>query len=217
MHGDHAPASRVRAAGREPLAPRERRGWRLPVDLPAFALNRWSVAAFNGLYRATHRDAAGHLVPVDSFFFPLDAVQDWNRAYGKRGLVQYQVALPLADGAAGIVRLLEQITASRRPSMLAVLKRFGEAGPGILSFPRPGWTLALDMPAAPGIREFLARLDGIVLEHGGRVYLAKDAVLSPARFRAMYPRWEEFLEVKAQVDPRGVLRSSLAARVGLVS
>jgi FAD/FMN-containing dehydrogenase len=216
VHGNHAPASTVRATRREPLVPPRRRNWRLPVDLPAFAVNRWSAAAFNRLYWATHRDAAEHLVPMDSFFFPLDGVAEWNRAYGTRGFVQYQVALPLAGGEAGMVRLLEQIAESPRPSILAVLKRFGDADPGILSFPQPGWTLALDIPAAPGIRDFLARLDVTVLEHGGRVYLAKDAALSPASFRAMYPRWEELLEMKAQADPGGVLRSSLAERVGLV-
>ncbi|HEX5724537.1 MAG TPA: FAD-binding oxidoreductase [Longimicrobiaceae bacterium] len=213
MRGNHAPAAQAR--GRDPLALPHRRGTRVPVELPAGTLNRFSVAAFNRLYRAAHPDRAGRLVDLDAFFYPLDAVRDWNRLYGRRGFVQYQAVLPLERGRDGMVRLLEALAASRRPSFLAVLKRFGDANPGLLSFPLAGYTLALDLPVAAGLVEFVHGLDRVVLEHGGRVYLAKDATLTPASFAAMYPQAERFRAVKAELDPEGVLTSSLARRVGL--
>lgn len=215
MQGDHAPAASVRAAGKEPLQVAPRRARRVPITPPSATLNRWSVGAFNAAYRAAHPDRQ-RLTTADAFFYPLDALADWNRMYGARGFLQYQAVLPL-DQRAALVRLMERIAGSGHASFLAVLKRMGPAGQGMLSFPLTGWTLALDFPAVSGIVPFLADLDRIVLDGGGRVYLAKDATLSPDAFRAMYPHADEFLRVKEQVDPDGVLSSSLARRVGLVA
>ena len=211
MRGGHAPASAVPG---DPLRPKAPRSLRAPVDAPSLALNRFTVGAFNRVYRAAHRDAEGKIVSLDSFFYPLDRVRDWNRLYGRRGFVQYQAVVPL-DAARQLTALLERIARSGRASFLTVLKRFGPGNEAPLSFPMAGWTLALDLPVAAGLPELLRELDRIVLDAGGRVYLAKDSALDPATFAAMYPRAEEFRTVRRTLDPDGVLTSSLARRVGL--
>lgn len=215
MRGNDAPRERVRAPDRDPLAPPAKRALSVPFDAPSALLNRFSIRAFNGLYYSSHRDATGRLVDFDSFFYPLDSVGHWNRLYGKRGFVQYQVAFPPQTAEGGLRALLERLSGTRRASFLAVLKRFGPANEGLLSFPFEGYTLALDLPGASGIEEFLRTLDDLVLRYGGRVYLAKDAVLSPESFAAMYPRAQEFVRIKRRLDPEGRISSSLARRIGL--
>jgi FAD/FMN-containing dehydrogenase len=215
MLGDHAPAADLPASVRDPLARSGKGRPGVPFDLPSGTLNRFTVAAFNAVYYAAHRDGADRQVPLDAFFYPLDAVQGWNRVYGSRGFVQYQAAVPLEAGPRAIAELLERISASGRSSFLAVLKRFGPANPGLLSFPMDGYTLALDLPAAPGIREFLHGLNRVALDHGGRVYLAKDAVLDAETFAAMYPGLPRFREVRARLDPDGLISSSLGRRLGI--
>ncbi|HEX2204637.1 MAG TPA: FAD-binding oxidoreductase [Longimicrobium sp.] len=212
LRGDHAPAAR---AGAEPLAWKPRRAAPVPFDAPPGLLNRFTVGAFNRVYHAAHPDRQGTLAGIDPFFYPLDRLRDWNRLYGKRGLAQYQAVVPL-EATAALAALLERIARSRRASFLAVLKRFGPANPAPLSFPIPGYTLALDFPVASGLDEMLRELDRTVVDAGGRVYLAKDAALDAATFAAMYPRAGEFREVRGRLDPDGVLASSLARRVGLV-
>jgi FAD/FMN-containing dehydrogenase len=215
MHGDHARAAEASAAGRAALAgPRPRRHV-VPFDMPGMLLNPLSVRLFNEVYYAAHRDGTS-LVHLERFFYPLDGLTHWNRLYGRRGFVQYQVVLPPAEGPRGLVELLQRLSASGRPSFLAVLKRLGPANPGLLSFPREGYTLALDLPVRDGLVEFLRALDRLVLERGGRIYLAKDATTTAETFRAMYPRLDEFRAVKARLDPRGILSSSLARRLGIV-
>jgi hypothetical protein len=216
MHGDHASAADVRAAGRAPLARQDRVGLTVPWDVPGVLLTPLTMRLFNAAYYAAHRDAPGRLVNLDRFFYPLDGVGHWNRLYGRSGFVQYQAALPAASGQRGLTALLERVSGSGRSSFLAVLKRLGPQNPGLLSFPREGYTLALDVPVRPGLLEFLHALDRLVLEHGGRVYLAKDATTTAASVRAMYPRLDEFRAVQARLDPRGVISSSLARRLGLV-
>ena len=152
----------------------------------------------------------------DRFFYPLDSIHHWNRMYGKRGFTQYQVVFPAESGLAGLIELLRRLSASGRGSFLGVLKRFGDANAGLLSFPRSGYTLALDLPMEEGLPSFLRELDRLLLDFGGRVYLAKDAVTTAASFAAMYPRLDEFRQIKARLDPRGRLSSSLARRVGIV-
>lgn len=210
--GNHAARGDLPKEVREPLAAPRRRGKSIPLDFPSWTLNRHSVRAFNILYYALHPDASGRLMDYESFFHPLDAISNWNRIYGSRGFVQYQAVLP-PDGRAGLVELLERLSRSARASFLAVLKRSGPAGQGMLSFPREGFTLALDLPAGGGIREFLAELDRVVLKHGGRLYLAKDAVMSPEAFAEMYPRLAGFREAKARLDPAGRFSSSQARRL----
>jgi len=136
--------------------------------------------------------------------------------YGKRGFVQYQCVIPDASSLEGIRKLLEELSNSRRPSFLAVLKRLGPQGSGLLSFPMAGYTLALDLPIRNnGLFEFINKLDEIVLRHGGRVYLAKDARLSAKSFHVMYPRYPEWLAIKNAADPQNRFSSSLSRRLGI--
>ncbi|MGA9721312.1 MAG: FAD-binding oxidoreductase, partial [Candidatus Binatus sp.] len=181
----------------------------VPFDFPGFALNSLSVRAFNALIYAFGRDKAAHTIfDWESFFYPLDSIRNWNRIYGKRGFVQYQCVWPPDESRAGLVEVLEAISRSGRGSFLAVLKKFGEQD-GLLSFPMPGYTLALDFPVTDGLLEFLDSLDAMVLKRGGRVYLAKDARMSPETFRAMYPNLGKWQEAKALADPDNRFSSSL--------
>jgi FAD/FMN-containing dehydrogenase len=217
IHGDHARAADARAAGHPPFA--QPRGARLtvPIDVPGVFLNPHTMRLFNAAYYASQHDKPGRLVDADAFFYPLDGVGQWNRLYGRAGFIQYQAVLPQADGWKGLVELLDRISASGRASFLAVLKRLGPGNPGLLSFPREGYTLALDIPVRPGLTDDVRQFDRIVLDHGGRLYLAKDSTTTADAVRLMYPRLDEFREVKARLDPRGVISSSLARRLGIVS
>ncbi len=213
MCGHHAAAEELPAGSVS--ATKAKRSRAIPFDFPAWALNPLSIGAFNSrYYRREGKKQQPFLADYDSYFYPLDAIGNWNRMYGKRGFVQYQCVIPEAAAFEGIKALLLEITGSRRPSFLAVLKRFGAQGRGLLSFPMAGYTLALDLPLRDdGLFVLLDRLDKIVLQHGGRVYLAKDARLSAASFRAMYPRYEEWLRIKNTVDPQHRFSSSLSRRL----
>jgi FAD/FMN-containing dehydrogenase len=216
MRGNHAPAKELPARVRNPLAQPRHRGWTLPFDFPSLALNSLTVGAFNSLYYRMHRNAARQLVDLDKFFYPLDAIHHWNRMYGRRGFVQYQVALPVEGGLEGLKEVLTRLARSRRASFLAVLKRFGKRNPGLLSFPIQGYTLALDLPVARGLIPLLRELDRVVLSYGGRIYLAKDAVMTSQSFATMYPKLEQFRAIKRKVDPHGLLSSSQARRLAIV-
>jgi decaprenylphospho-beta-D-ribofuranose 2-oxidase len=173
------------------------------------------VRVFNEAYYRTAavRDA-GRLEPVQSFFYPLDAVRDWNRIYGPRGFLQYQLAVPYGRENA-LRSVFELLGRTGIPSFLAVLKRLGHET-GLISFPLPGWTLAFDVPAGlDGLGAVLDRLDILVAEAGGRVYLAKDARLRPELLAAMYPRLGDWRAVRERVDPDGTMRSDLARRLEL--
>jgi decaprenylphospho-beta-D-ribofuranose 2-oxidase len=213
--GDHARVDELPAALREhPLRfdPASR------LSVPAFVpglVNRTTVRLFNEAWFRKAKAHATTIEPISGFFHPLDAVRGWNRLYGPGGFVQYQFVVPFS--AAGVVETtLQRLAALRLPSFLGVLKRFGPADPGPLSFPMPGWTLALDIPArVGGLAGFLDALDELVAGAGGRVYLAKDGRLRPELLAQMYPRLGEWMAVRDRVDPEGVLQSDLARRLGL--
>lgn len=187
-----------------------------PKVMPEFALNRWSVAAFNEMwFRKAPKRRVDELQSIATFFHPLDGVNDWNYIYGRRGFLQYQVIVP--DGHEDVLRrLLEQFADARCPVFLAVLKRFGPEGPSPITFALKGWTLALDIPTdVPGLGVLLDRMDSDVAAVGGRIYLTKDSRMSPETFRAMYPRAKEFERVRDRVDPDRKFRSDLSERLGL--
>lgn len=216
--GDHAPLDALpRRLRAEPLAFRP--AARLPAAprfVPDGLLGRRGVALFNEFwYRRSPREQRGRLQRLSAFFHPLDGLPEWNRIYGRGGFVQYQFAVGYGEEDA-LRRIVRRIGSRRCPSFLAVLKRFGEGDPGWLSFPVPGWTLALDIPAAlPGLAPFLDELDDEVAAAGGRVYLAKDARLRPDVLARMYPRLDDFRELRARYDPRGAITSDLARRLGV--
>ena len=188
----------------------------VPFTLPGITLNSLSMRAFNSVFYAAHRDSRS-LVDCDSYFYPLDRVDHWNRVYGRRGVLQYQLALPPERSRTALIQILETLTAARRGSFLAVLKSFGPGSEGLLSFPMPGYTLALDLPnTGPDLVRELNALDRIVLHNGGRIYLAKDACLEPEIFEEMYPGLARFREIKHSVDPGGRFSSGLARRLGIL-
>ncbi|MEU3103504.1 FAD-binding oxidoreductase [Streptomyces griseoflavus] len=215
--GDHAPLDalpRGTRARRDPLSFRTSRLPAAPSFVPEGLLSRTTVGLFNELwYRKAPRSRTGQLQRIPAFFHPLDGVPHWNRVYGRGGFVQYQFVVG-HDREDALRRIVHRISERRCPSFLAVLKRFGDADPGWLSFPLPGWTLALDIPAAlPGLGGFLDELDEEVADAGGRVYLAKDSRLRPELLAAMYPRLGDFRALRAELDPRGVFTSDLSRRL----
>jgi decaprenylphospho-beta-D-ribofuranose 2-oxidase len=188
---------------------------RVPVVLPVSAVNRLSARAFNALwYAKAPRRRDREVQDITQFFHPLDVVGDWNRLYGPRGFCQYQFVLPHGEEAA-FTAAVEHIAASGHVSSLNVLKRFGAANRAPLSFPVPGWTLAVDLPVRPGLEGLLSHLDALVVGAGGRVYLAKDARATAATIHRMYPRLDEFAAVRRRVDPAGLFRSDLSRRLDL--
>lgn len=216
--GDHAEPHDLPSGERHaPLAYAPARSLPLP-PLPVRAVRPATIRLFNeAWFRRAPQERRGEVQSLARFFHPLDGLEGWNRLYGPGGFVQYQLVVPV--GAEDVVQQVVE-TLGRRdlPSGMAVLKRFGEANPAPLSFPMPGWTLALDLAVGPPhlaavLRDFDERVAGA----GGRIYLAKDACLRPDVFAAMYPRLDEWRRVRDRLDPDGVLQSDLARRLHLTS
>lgn len=214
MRGNHAGQSAV--PGGEPYRIKSKFQKSVPFDFPGIALNPLAIRAFNEVFYRMHSTAEGKVVDYDSYFCPLDSIHHWNRMYGKRGFGQYQATFPLSNSG-GLVELLEQISRSSMASFLAVLKRLGPAGPGLLSYPSEGYTITLDIPMRRDLIPALHELDRRVLDHGGRLYCAKDASTLPETFAAMYPGLDEFRAIKTRLDPENVFSSTMARRLGIVS
>ena len=186
----------------------------IPIELPSFTINPLTLRALHAVIKQVLARGAP-FVHADQFFYPLDALTNWNRGYGPRGFTQYQFVIPRADGAKRLKEILTAITDVGSLPALNVLKRLGPANAAPLSFPMDGYTLAIDFPIRDSTRALTQRLDAIVLDAGGRNYLGKDAFLDPATFERMYARHREWRELKAKVDPLNVFQSDLSRRVGL--
>lgn len=215
--GDFAGVDALGTTVSDPLAYGPRRPLPAP-HAPAGLLNRFTVAAFNELwFRKAPARRRDELQSIAQFFHPLDLAEGWNRLYGGRGFVQWQCLLPFG-GEDVLRRCIESLSDERAASFLAVLKTFGAGDAGHLSFPAPGWTLALDVPAgSPELATTLDRLDGLVVDAGGRLYLAKDARMRPELLAGMYPRLAEWREIQARMDPDRKLQSDLDRRLHLTN
>ncbi len=217
LRGRHA--ARAEVPGDDPRA---RRTLRVPLDAPEWLLSPPAMRAFNGLYywlKAGRRGggragARPHLVSYESFFYPLDALGDWNRLYGRRGFLQYQCVVPRAVGRAATRELLERLAHAGAASFLAVIKDCGPAGPAPLSFPLEGITLALDLPhRGPPTVALVHELNATVMAAGGRIYLAKDAVTRAEDFARMTPRLAEWQALRDRWDPARRFRSAMSVRL----
>lgn len=211
--GEHASADEI-AEGADRFPVGKNPGLAVPIDLPSMTLNRYSIRAFNELYyRMGARRAGGdHVVSLYPYFFPLDSLSDWNRIYGRRGFLQHQCVIPQAGARAVLGDILDRVSNRGDASFLAVLKKLGH-GDGMLSFPLPGYTLALDFPVKGDILNFLDEIDRLVVAAGGRLYLAKDARQSRATFEAGYPALSRFNAIRKSLDPAGNIRSKLSQRL----
>lgn len=188
---------------------------KVPADLPGWALNGFSVSLFNDLYYARGKAGAGErLTDWDSYFYPLDAVLEWNRIYGRRGFTQFQCVLPLAASRDGLRALLEAISAEGQASFLAVLKRMGPQD-SAMSFPMEGYTLALDFPVSEPALALQERLDAVVIDHGGRFYLAKDARMTRETLAASDPRAARLAAMREARGLAPAFRSAQSERLGL--
>lgn len=187
---------------------------RVPFELPEFTLNHLSMRVVNAYAQYTQSHKKG-LTHYTAFTYPLDVLHDWYRGYGPRGFTQYQFVIPFQDGYENMRRIFEAMTSSGQMPFLNVLKRMGKQSDGHLSFPTEGYTLAIDFPVRSGTVELTRRLDAMVVEAGGRIYLGKDSYVEPETFRKMYPRLDEWLAIKAKYDPENIFVSDLSRRVGL--
>jgi FAD/FMN-containing dehydrogenase len=204
MLGDHSKFA-------APLKPSAKPKLVFPMEAPGFLLNRFTISAFNTVF--FHKQMKPHvktLQDYEPFFYPLDAVLKWNRMYGKRGLLQFQYALPWETAKEGTIAILREIANSGQASFLAVLKTFGELPSlGMMSFPMAGIMFALDFPIKPHVTfPLMQRLGDMTRDFGGRLYSAKDACMTPEQFQAFYPQWEKFARYK---DP--AMTSSFWERV----
>lgn len=211
--GEHATVADLPADKKAtPLRLPKKKQLTFPFNLPSFSLNQFTVKAFNFLYYGKNlKKEQDNIVSYEPFFYPLDAVHSWNRMYGKKGFVQYQFVVPLKSKD-GLIAILKKISDAGLGSFLAVLKVFGKQD-DLISFPMEGYTLALDFPVRHGLFKFLDELDEIVLQHGGRLYLSKDARMKPEIFWRSYPRAHEFVNIIKKYNPHFKLDSLQARRL----
>jgi decaprenylphospho-beta-D-ribofuranose 2-oxidase len=214
LRGEHARRDELADRGMDRYAGSARRAFALPFYCPEFVLNRWSVRAFNNLYFNLHKPGI-RLVPLLSYFFPLDSIGQWNRVYGRRGFVQHQCVIPKQRSRDALGEILDLVSSRGNPSFLAVLKLLGPDEAGMLSFPMEGYTLALDFPATESTFRLVDEIDRCVIANGGRIYLAKDACQSRAQMEAGYPRLASFRDFRRTSGAQAKFRSLQSERLGL--
>jgi FAD/FMN-containing dehydrogenase len=208
MLGEHAESGKLDCPAEKRIA--------VPFSSPAFLLNRSTVSLFNYLYYSRQPEfVEGRLTSLNAFFYHLDKIGCWNRMYGAAGFTQYQLVLPMKASKEGLRAILSRVADAGMGSFLAVLKLFGAANSNYLSFPMSGYTLALDFKIQPKLFPFLEELDRIVLDYGGRLYLAKDVRMSPAVFRKGYPQWEKFAEIREKYGMSPKFNSLQSERLGV--
>lgn len=179
MRGEHALSEELPSSYKEkPLILKKKMQPTIPFYFPSFVLNKWSVKIFNWLYYGKQRKKqVNGFVDYETFFYPLDVLNEWNKIYGKKGFIQYQMVIPKERGKEGMKKILETIANSGNGSFLAVLKLFGKNNPEAYnSFPIEGYTLALDFKVNSQLKKLVEKLDDIVEEYGGRIYLTKDSM-----------------------------------------
>jgi len=187
----------------------------IPTDFPGFLLNRYSVSLFNFVYyHIPHLHSENRVVSLDSFFYPLDKIQHWNRMYGKRGFTQYQLVFPKESSYSGLEAVHQRVAEAGLGSFLAVLKLLGPENDNLLSFPMEGYTLALDFKIEPRLFPFLRELDRIVIDHGGRLYLAKDVRMEENVFNKGYPMADEFRKIRKRYGLDDKFTSLQSIRMG---
>jgi FAD/FMN-containing dehydrogenase len=188
----------------------------IPIDLPGYFLNRYSVSWFNHFYyQRSPVFVEGRLVPLETFFYPLDRIGNWNRMYGRKGFTQYQMVLPKEASFAGLQAIINKIAEAGLGPFLGVLKLFGPENKNYLSFPLEGYTLALDFKIQDRLFPLLNELDRIVVDYGGRLYLTKDVRMSQEVFRKSYPRWEQFAELRERYGMSEKFNSLQSKRLGV--
>ncbi|HEY0356777.1 MAG TPA: FAD-binding oxidoreductase [Flavisolibacter sp.] len=199
---------------KDPLALPKKKKINFPFNLPSFVLNSFTVKAFNFLYYGKNfKKEINNVVSYEPFFYPLDAILNWNRGYGKKGFVQYQFVLPL-ESKQGLVEILHRISDQGLGSFLAVLKVFGKQD-DLISFPKEGYTLALDFPVRGNLFRFLDELDEIVLKYNGRLYLSKDARMKPEIFWRSYENAGKFHDIVKKYNPKFKINSTQATRLNI--
>ncbi len=217
MLGEHAELKDLNEKQKkDPLQLPKKKQINFPFNLPSWVLNAFTVKAFNFLfYSKNFKKEINNVIGYEPFFYPLDAILHWNRGYGKKGFVQYQFVLPL-EAKKGLIEILQRISDKGLGSFLAVLKVFGKQD-SIISFPKEGYTLALDFPVKTGLLEFLDELDQIVLQYGGRLYMSKDARMKPEILQHGYPDLQKFKDIVRKYNPDGKIHSIQSDRLFLTT
>lgn len=211
--GEHAAINDLSDAQKKaPLQLPKKKQITFPFNLPSWVLNQFTVKAFNFLYYGKNfKKEINNVVSYEPFFYPLDAILHWNRGYGKKGFIQYQFVLPL-HAKEGLIEILKAISNQGLGSFLAVLKVFGKQE-SMISFPTEGYTLALDFPVRKGLFAFCDELDQLVLKHGGRLYMSKDARMQPSVLQAGYPQLSKFISIINKYNPKHKFASVQSKRL----
>jgi len=202
MRGENASWNDLNTAQKkQPLKIHQEGKLTVPFYFPSFVLNSFTVKAFNFLYyHKQFPKKVQHIVHYDTFFYPLDAIHQWNRIYGKNGFTQYQFVIPRQNGREALIDLISHISKKKMGSFLTVLKLFGKQNENYIRFPMEGWTLAMDFKIQPSLWKFLDEMDQLVLKYGGRVYLTKDVRMKPEFLLSSYPQAQQFIEKIRQIN-----------------